>query len=145
MKRSKVLPIAMALAVLAQPAFAKDYVVKAVTKDDGYAFQPETLTIKPGDTVTWENNQDDMHNIMAETLPKGAAYFESPMFEKKGDRWSYEFKTPGTYVYHCHPHAANNMRGTIIVGKASETVPAEGGGHHQGAASEHEHEHEHKH
>lgn len=145
MKHSKVLTIVMSLAVLqAQPASAKDYVVRAVSKKDGsYAFTPGTLTIKPGDTVTWENSQDDTHNIMAEKLPKGAVYFESPMFEKKGDRWSYTFDTPGTYVYHCHPHAENNMRGTIIVDKPSETVPAEGGGHHHGAASEHEHEHKH--
>lgn len=141
MKHTTLLTIAIGLTALqATPAFAKDYLVKAVSKPDGgYAFQPETLTIQPGDTVTWENNQDDTHNIMAEKLPKGAAYFESPMFEKKGDRWSYAFKTPGTYVYHCHPHAENNMRGTVIVGHASDAVPAEGGGHYHGHSSDHKH------
>ena len=138
MKLTTLLTIAIAFAGLqASPALAKDYVVKAVSKPDGgYAFQPEKLTIQPGDTVSWENNQDDMHNIMAEKLPKGAEYFESPMFEKKGDKWSYTFKTAGTYTYHCHPHAENNMRGTIIVGQASESVPAEGGEHHHGESHE---------
>jgi plastocyanin len=141
MTRKTLLTIAIGLATLhATPALAEDYVVKAVSKSDGgYAFQPESITIQPGDTVTWENNQDDMHNIMAENLPKGATYFESPMFEKMGDRWSYTFKTPGTYVYHCHPHAENNMRGTIIVGHASDSVPAEGGGHQHGNSSDHKH------
>ena len=142
MKPTKLLTVAIGLAALqASPAFAKDYVVRAVTKPDGsYAFKPDNLTVQPGDTVTWENDQDDMHNVMAEKLPKGAEYFESPMFEKKGDKWTYTFKTPGTYVYHCHPHAENNMRGTIIVGRPSESVPAEGGGHHHhDATSEHKH------
>jgi plastocyanin len=113
--------------------------VKAVSKQDGsFAFKPDTLTIKPGDTVTWQNDQDDTHNIMAEKLPAGAEDFESPMLEKKGDRWSYTFKTPGTYVYHCHPHAENNMRGMIVVDRPSETVPAEGGDHH-GATPGHKH------
>jgi plastocyanin len=141
MKRTTLFTIAIGLAGLqATPALAKDYVVKAVSKPDGsYAFQPEAVTIQPGDTVTWENNQDDVHNVMAEKLPKGTDYFESPMFEKKGDKWSYTFKKPGTYVYHCHPHADNDMRGTIIVGQASEAVPAGGGENHHGASSEHKH------
>ncbi len=141
MKPAKLLTIAIGLAALqAQPAFAKDYVVRAVSNPDGsFAFRPGALTIQPGDTVTWENDQDDMHNVMAEELPEGEETFESPMLEKKGDRWSYTFKTPGTYVYHCHPHADNNMRGTVIVDRPSETVPAAGGGHHHGASSEHKH------
>lgn len=140
MNRTTLLGIAAALNLYAAPTVAKEYVVKAVSRaDGGYAFSPEKLTIQPGDTVAWVNGQDDMHNVMAETLPKGAKYFESPMFEKKGDRWSYTFNTPGTYVYHCHPHAESNMRGTIIVGQASESVPAEGGGHHRGASHEHDH------
>lgn len=139
MNRTTLLGITAALTLYAAPVMAKEYVVKAVSKaDGGYAFSPEKLIIQPGDTVAWVNGQDDMHNVMAETLPKGAKYFESPMFERKGDRWSYTFNTPGTYVYHCHPHAENNMRGTIIVGQPSESVPAEGG-HEPGTSHQHEH------
>lgn len=143
MKHSTVLTIAIGLTVLHAPsAFAKDYVVRAVSKPDGsYAFEPSTLQIASGDIVTWENAQDDIHDVMAESLPEGAEYFESPMFEKKGDRWEHSFKTPGTYVYHCHPHAQNDMRGTIIVDRASASEPvAEHGQHpHPGATSDHKH------
>lgn len=141
MNHNTYLAMLIGFAVLHAPAaYAREYVVHAVSKPDGaYAFQPETVNIQPGDTVTWENSQDDTHNIMAEKLPKDAEYFESPMFEKKGDRWSYNFKTPGTYVYHCHPHAENNMRGTVIVGHASAAVPAEGAGHHHDESPDHSH------
>lgn len=132
MKHSALLSIVFGLASLHAPsAFAKDYVVRAVSKPDGgFAFDPGTLRIKSGDTVTWVNAQDDTHNVMAESVPKGAEDFESPMFEKKGDRWAYTFKTSGTYVYHCHPHAENGMRGTIIVDRPSPSKPVADHGEH---------------
>ncbi len=143
MRHSALLSIVFGLAALHAPsAFAKDYLVRAVSRPDGsFAFEPSTLRIKSGDTVAWVNAQDDSHNVMAESVPEGAENFESPMFEKKGDRWTYAFKTSGTYVYHCHPHAENGMRGTIIVDHPSTPVPvADHGEHsHHGESSAHKH------
>jgi plastocyanin len=133
------LAIAGLFAFVQMPAaYAKEYVVRTVSKPDGtYAFEPSTLMIKSGDTVKWENAQDDSHDIMAERLPKGAEYFASPMLEKKGDHWEYTFKTSGTYLYHCHPHAANKMRGSIIVDQPSMSEPVKGTGHHAAAPDHH--------
>lgn len=96
---------------------------------------PRKLTIKSGDTVTWVNMEDDTHNVMAESIPKTADAFTSPMLEKKDGKWSHTFKQSGTYRYHCHPHHANGMAGTIIVDNPSkadevkDVAKQEHGGH----------------
>lgn len=115
--------IVAALVALAAPAYAKDYTVKMVTDTNAkkpYQFNPAQLTIRPGDTVIFTDAQDDMHDVMFDAVPKGAEMAMSPMLEKKGQSWSYTFTKPGTYEYHCHPHEALNMRGTIIVGMPSK-------------------------
>ena len=116
----------------AHAANAKEYTIKMVTHEDkgAYAFEPNEITIQSGDTVTWVNAQDDMHNVMSESLPKGVKAFESPMLEKKGQKWSYTFKQSGTYAFHCHPHAGAGMRGTVIVDQPSKPEEAQSTGHH---------------
>ena len=70
-------------------------------------FGPATLTIRVGATVTWVNNDGDLHTV---TSTQGL--FASPALDS-GDNFSYRFTAPGTYPYFCalHPH----MKGTIIV------------------------------
>jgi hypothetical protein len=66
-----------------------------------------TLTIRAGTTVTWVNNDDDLHTV---TSTQGL--FASPGLDH-GDTFAYRFTAPGMYPYFCalHPH----MQGTIIV------------------------------
>lgn len=70
-------------------------------------FGPATLTIRAGTTVTWVNNDGDLHTV---TSTQGL--FASPGLDA-GDTFAYRFTAPGTYPYFCalHPH----MQGTIIV------------------------------
>jgi len=98
-------------------AKAEEYTVKMITDMDNviYYFEPAALTIKAGDTVKWVNVQEDMHNAVADAVPEGAEFFESPMLEEEGASWSYTFTKSGTYSYHCHPHAAAGMQGWIVV------------------------------
>jgi plastocyanin len=139
-----IITTALTVAVFAAPAYAKEYTVEMIsTSDKGdYRFSPQHLTIQPGDTVTWINAQDDSHNVMTSAFPKGAEGFDSPMLEKKGQKWSYIFKKDGTYEYHCHPHA-DLMNGTVTVGKpsAKADIVVEGHhhshGNHEGAHSKH--------
>ncbi|HVY13129.1 MAG TPA: plastocyanin/azurin family copper-binding protein, partial [Alphaproteobacteria bacterium] len=145
----KLLLATTALTLLALPAFAKDYTVKMVTVDEAegiYRFEPEKLTIQPGDTVNFVNDQDDKHDVMFESVPKGAAFARSPMLRKKGESWSYTFKQEGSYQYHCHPHAKLGMKGTIIVGHPSKPADMKtdashhhGHGGHDMAGMEHDH------
>ncbi len=128
----KKLLLTTALVLAAAPAFAKDYTIKEVTSDDGkYYFSPKTLTIQPGDTVTFENAQDDSHDVMFNVVPKAVdEMIMSPTMEKKGEKFTYTFNVPGTYKFHCHPHEALGMTGTLIVGAPSKSGETKKVSHH---------------
>lgn len=121
----KKLMLTAALVMLISPAFAKEYTIKEVSDPAGdkpYYFSPDKLTIQPGDTVTFVNAQEDMHDVMFVEVPKGVdQMIMSPMHEKEGERFSYTFTVPGTYNFHCHPHEALGMKGSLIVGQASKS------------------------
>lgn len=131
----KKLLLTTALVMLASPAFAKDYTIKEVSDPAGdkpYYFSPDTLTIQPGDTVTFVNAQEDMHDVMFVDVPKGVdEMIMSPMHEKEGEKFSYTFTVPGTYQFHCHPHEALGMKGTLIVGQASKPGETVAMDHHK--------------
>jgi plastocyanin len=75
-----------------------------------FAFDPPTLTIKEGTTVTWTNTDSTIHTVTSDT-----GLFDSGDMAQ-GATFSFTFTTAGTYVYHCLPHHAK-MEGTIIVTK----------------------------
>ena len=74
-------------------------------KDDAY--NPKTLTIHPGDTVLFVNDDDDAHTV---TATDGS-------FDSKGldthQSWQHKFSKPGSYAYFCELHPF--MKGTIVV------------------------------
>ena len=78
-----------------------------VVKMADISYQPQTLTIKAGDTVTWVNEDSVSHNAVAED-----GSWRTDVFGYGGSA-SVTFDTPGTYPYMCTLHAA--MKGTIIV------------------------------
>lgn len=132
----KKLLLTTALMLVATPAFAAEFNIKEVTNPDGgkkpYYFSPDKLTIQPGDTVTFENAQEDTHDVMFVGVPKAVdEMIMSPMFDKKGQKWSYKFTVPGTYQFHCHPHEALGMKGTIIVGAPSKPGETKVMDHHK--------------
>jgi len=120
----KKLLLTTALMLAATPAFAAEHIIKEVTDDNAKKqnfFSPDKLTIQPGDTVIFENAQDAPHEVMFISQPKQVdEMIMSPMHDKKGDKFSYTFTVPGTYKFHCHPHEALGMDGTIIVGEPSK-------------------------
>ncbi len=122
-----------ALMLAAAPAFAKEVIVKEITDANGKAyFSPDKLTVQPGDTVTFENAQDSPHEVMFINVPKQVdEMIMSPMQNKKGDKFSYTFTIPGTYQFHCHPHEAAGMKGTLIVGQASKPGETKATDHHK--------------
>jgi plastocyanin len=71
-------------------------------------FEPRDVTVKAGTTVTWKNNEEIPHNVVAEE----GAEFESDTFGKDG---TYEFEAaePGTVKYVCTLHPG--MDGTLTV------------------------------
>ena len=85
---------------------------------DNFTFNPQTVTVKAGTTVTWTNEDDIPHGIAA----TNNAFKRSQALDTD-DSFSFTFTTPGTYQYFCyiHPH----MTGTIVVEAAtgSNTTP----------------------
>lgn len=125
----------IALTLLSGSVFAKEYTIKEISDPAGikpYYFSPDKLTIQPGDTVNFVNAQEDMHDVMFVEVPKGVdEMIMSPLHEKEGEKFSYTFTVPGTYSFHCHPHEALGMKGTLIVGQASKPGETVKMNHHQ--------------
>ena len=72
-----------------------------------YSFQPSTLTVPKGTTVTWHNQGSVDHTVTSDTN----GLFDSRVSPGKG--FTFSFSTPGTYNYHCSIHTS--MHGTIVV------------------------------
>ena len=71
-------------------------------------FQPATLSVKAGTTVTWVHTGQVTHNVLSVQV----ADLRSPDL-RPGDRYSYTFKTPGTYTYYCSYHEGMSAAITV--------------------------------
>jgi len=78
-------------------------------KIDNFAFTPKTLSVSPGTTVTWTNQDDVPHNIVS-TDKK----FISTVLDTD-QKFSFTFDTPGSFPYFCKIHPM--MTGTVQVGR----------------------------
>lgn len=73
----------------------------------GLSFNPNSLTVAPGTTVTWINNESVTHTVTSDSTT-----FDSGNMVK-GDEFSFTFTNAGVYPYHCKYHPT--MTGKIIV------------------------------
>jgi plastocyanin len=73
-----------------------------------WVFQPSSLDVPRGATVTWVNNSDVAHTVTGDDL----AFDDSGLIEP-GDSFRQTFDEPGTYRYRCGPHP--EMTGIIVV------------------------------
>ncbi|MEO6130818.1 MAG: T9SS type A sorting domain-containing protein [Saprospiraceae bacterium] len=92
--------------------------------NSGFAFTPETVTIKPGDSVRFtianihnvvEVSQATWNNNGNTPLPGG---FTLPF---GGGLVRPDLLTAGTHWYVCSPHASSGMKGIIIVEGSTAT------------------------
>jgi len=72
-----------------------------------FAFVPAVLTVSVGETVTWTNQDDDPHAVVANDKSFRTRALDT------GEKDSLVFNQPGEYGYYCslHPH----MTAKIIV------------------------------
>ncbi len=73
----------------------------------GMAFEPNTITVAAGTTITWINKDAVNHTVTSNT-----GLFDSGMIPKDGT-YQHTFSTAGTYPYHCTIHSS--MTGTVVV------------------------------
>lgn len=88
--------------------------VMAGTEDDAFAFDPDSVEIAAGETVTWEWGTDT-HNIVVDSQPDDADWSGHETIENTGFEYSYTFDVAGTYEYHCEPHINLDMVGEVVV------------------------------
>jgi amicyanin len=86
---------------------AAAYSVESHILIDKFAFKTDTITVPVGSSVVWENHDDIPHNVVAV-----AGGFRSPALDTD-DKFSFEFKTAGTFDYFCSLHSF--MKGRVIV------------------------------
>jgi plastocyanin len=100
---------ALAAAGLAPVVAAGDTTVKI----DNYTFGPGQLTVKAGTTVTWVNDDDIPHTVVAT-----GKTFRSKALDTN-DEFSFTFATPGSYEYFCSLHPYMKAMVTVVGGNAA--------------------------
>jgi len=75
-----------------------------------FAFNPQTLTVKSGEKVTWINRDEEPHTIVS----VGKQFKKSTALDTDQE-FTITVVAPGTYDYFCSVHP--KMTGTIVVEK----------------------------
>jgi plastocyanin len=105
--------------------------IKMIGDDKGYRFEPATVTIKSGDAVRFTMVSGGPHNVAFDpsTVPADSknqldanmdqkiSELSSPMMMNPNETYVTSFGgvKPGVYPFHCTPHLAMGMKGTITV------------------------------
>ena len=95
--------LGLGLAASNRPALAEDATIKIAN----FTFDPPTLTVKAGTTVTWVNADDIPHLV----TDKDGKFHSSAL--DTNDKFSQTFSTAGTVEYFCAIHP--KMTGKIVV------------------------------
>jgi plastocyanin len=101
-----------------------------IAMTDDIRFEPGTLSVEAGTTVTFVNDSDQSHTATAysEEVPEGA-FFSSGGFGSEaeardelagalvspGESFEVTLDAPGAYRYYCIPHEDQGMKGTIEI------------------------------
>jgi len=97
-------PDTMIVAVLATIDTTTRGVV--VQMQGALTFTPATVTIKVGESVTWQNFSGQQHTTTSDQLD-----WDQPV--DNGQSFTRTFPTAGVFPYHCKIHPA--MLGTVVV------------------------------
>ena len=114
------------------PATGQTVTIKMIGDDKGYRFDPANVTIKTGDAVKFVMVSGGPHNVSFDpatiTDPASKAQLDANMDSKLSELSSPNMMNPneeyvisfggvkpGKYDFHCTPHLAMGMKGTITV------------------------------
>ena len=77
-----------------------------VTMAKSYRFEPRTIEVRAGETVTWTNDDNFTHTVRLDGRDDHKV--------EQGESFSLTFDEPGTYDYVCTLHE-RDMDGTVVV------------------------------
>jgi plastocyanin len=77
-------------------------------------FDPKDVTVKPGETITFSNDESIPHDVHKTSGPGGDFASGPDGGMQEGDTFELKLDQPGKYEYVCHVHAPG-MAGTITV------------------------------
>jgi plastocyanin len=75
-----------------------------------FAFNPKTINVGLGDTITWSNDGSVDHSAARDDAPA----FDTGLISPGGQSAAVVFKVAGSWAYFCRPHMGH-MRATIVV------------------------------
>jgi plastocyanin len=75
-----------------------------------FAFNPQTLTVKSGERITWINRDEEPHTVVSVEKQ-----FKKSTALDTDQEFTITAGAPGTYTYYCSVHP--KMTGTIVVEK----------------------------
>jgi plastocyanin len=109
-----------ALAVFAAASIALAFMstASAAGHDVGvsnFAFSPNSITIAPGDTVTWTNSDGTTHTVTGNNGSWGSGNLAN------GGTYTHQFNETGDFAYHCSIHSS--MTGVVHVTSDGGTTP----------------------
>lgn len=78
-----------------------------------FAFNPTTLTVPKGTSVTWTNTGTSGHTVSADDKSFDSDSSNTNATLATGATFSHTFDTAGTFSYHCKVHSS--MTATITV------------------------------
>jgi plastocyanin/uncharacterized membrane protein len=121
------LPEAGLAPILQSPATAPQNSTARASSENGQVimkgmrFQPAELTVHPGETVEFKNE-----DIFAHTVTADDGSFDSRLIQP-GSSWKMTVQKAGTIAYHCTPHP--NMKATLITSGGTQAKEANGAAH----------------
>lgn len=96
-----------ALAIPATLAISAPAAAPVAVKISNFTFGPKAVTVKVGQTITWTNDDDIPHTVVATDKS-----FRSKVLDT-GQSFSFTFTRPGQFAYFCSLHPM--MTGKVIV------------------------------
>jgi len=113
------------------PITGKTVEVKMVGDEKGYRFEPADITVKQGDGIKFVMVSGGPHNVafppestpaaakaqLSANMPNQMSELSGPLLVNPNEAYTISFANvpAGKYEYHCTPHLAMNMKGTITV------------------------------
>lgn len=87
----------------------------------GIRFQPAELTVHPGESVEFKNE-----DIVAHTVTADDGSFDSGLIQP-GSSWKMTVQKAGTLAYHCTPHP--NMKAILVASSGTQVKGRDGDAH----------------